>query len=272
MSLLHSFAVMSGGEGRESGGAAFRERETCEPGWLSMPSFRLPVRFMEGCVVVSLPPEVDYGNAETVSHTLLAVLNQGAAGLVADMTATEFSDVSGVHAVVFAHNRAEELGCWVRVVAPHPAVRRVFSLTGAESLIGIYASLDDALPRARENTARRADLTVALARLVPRQPRYPELIPPWEVALTHDLAPEERTPGLITRVRTARDHSRATRFQMSAMCGRLAITCADFAAVHERLAQRRPDKAALFLSVSQAARDRATAYQRLAANTGSTQP
>lgn len=257
-----------------------------------MPSFRLPVQFMEGCAVVSLPPEVDYGNADTVGHTLLAVLNQGVAGLVADMTATKFSDVAGVHAVVFAHNRAEELGCWVRVVAPHPAVRKVFSLTGAESLIGIYASLDDALPRARENTATWADWTVALARLVPRQPRYPELIPPWEAGepaapapgelllgkpgsqpgLMHDLAPEERTPGLITQVRTARDHARATRSQMSAVCARLAITCADFAAVHERLAQRRPDQAPLLLSVSQAARDNATAYQRLAANTGSAKP
>jgi hypothetical protein len=53
---------------------------------------------------------------------------------------------------------------------------------------------------------------------------------------------------------------------MSVVCARLAVTCANIAAAHERLAQRRPDEAALLLSISEAARDRARAYRQLAAN------
>lgn len=275
-------------------------------------SFSLPVRFMEGCAVVSLPCEVDYGNADMVRRVLQAVLNKGVAGVVADMTATRFCDAAGVRAVVRAHNRAEGLGCWVRVVISHSGVRKPFVLTGADSLVRIYASLNHALPRGRDAAGQPA-LPGPLVLHIPRQAGYPELVAPWEAGESaaalqeepwarppvpatppatprsagpgefpaapagqspgqsggqpgpgHDLAPEERTRGLVAQLRSACDHSRAARHEVGAVCARLAVTCAHVAATHERLAQCRPDEAARLLSISQAARDRATAYRRLA--------
>lgn len=81
-----------------------------------------------------------------------------------------------------------------------------------------------------------------------------------------DPAPEKRTPGLIAQVRSECDHSRTARSDIRVVCARLAITCADFAAIHERLAQSMPHKAFRLLAISQAARDKATAYRRLAMN------
>lgn len=258
---------------------------------ISVSSFRYPVQFIADCAVVTLPGEVDFDNAETVRTTLLAVLNEGVAGVVADMTVTRYIAVAGIRAVVRAHKGAEEHGCWVRVAITHPGVRKAFALTGAESQVRIYASVHDALPSGPVAAAARTGWKV---RLVPPQPRYPELVAakslgqavafapqqrtePREaqaaprspgggpVPPVRDLAPEERTPGLIAQVRSACDHSRAARTEMRMACARLAVSCADAASLHEQLAQRIPVEAARLLAISETARDRARAYRRLAA-------
>lgn len=128
--------------------------------------FRYPVRFIAGCAVVSLPREVDFGNADTVLRTLLSVLSCGVSGLVVDMSETRYSDSAGIRAIVRARHRAKDLGCWARAVIPHPGVRKAFAVTGAQSLIQIYASLDPALPRGRDDAAGPPEPPVL--RLVPR--------------------------------------------------------------------------------------------------------
>lgn len=158
---------------------------------IDVSSLRLPVRFMEGCAVVSLPWEIDFGNADQVSATLLAVLNPRVAGVVADMSATRYSDAAGIRAVVRASSRAEERGGWVRVVIPRPGVRSAFMLAGADSVVQIYASLGEALPGCWEATPAQADQPVPIALLVPGQPSYPELVPPWEASKSAALPAAE---------------------------------------------------------------------------------
>jgi anti-anti-sigma factor len=106
----------------------------------------LPVQYQDGCAVVVLPAEIDIGNAPVVGDVLRALLDQGASGLVADMTGTSFCDVAGVREILRAYRQAQSLGAWVRVVVPQRLVRRIFTLTGAEGLVMIYPELDAALP------------------------------------------------------------------------------------------------------------------------------
>jgi hypothetical protein len=61
------------------------------------------------------------------------------------MSGTSFCDVSGVRAVVRAHRRAQVLGSRLGVVITHAAVRRVFMLTGADTILRIYPALEQAL-------------------------------------------------------------------------------------------------------------------------------
>ncbi len=96
-------------------------------------------------VIMELPGEVDLLNAADVSDMLLAALHRGAAGVIADMSRTRFCDVAGCRAVTRASRRAQLLGTWARAVVPSPAVRRVFRLTGADQLIPVCTTLDDAL-------------------------------------------------------------------------------------------------------------------------------
>lgn len=271
-----------------------------------MTSFPLPVQVMDGCAVVGLPWEIDFSNADAISTALLTVTDQGVAGVVADMTATRYCDAVGIRAIARASSRAEELGYWVRAVIPRLAVRRAFSLTGADSLVRIYVTLNDALPR-REDAPAQEDQPVPIALLVPRQPSYPHLVAPWEAAASaahpsgepsaravmsvppqrtgspevpaaltatsggqlrpaHELAWKERALNLVAEGRSARERSREARLRARAACARLAVTWADLAVTYARLAQRSPDEAARLLPFSQRARDQATASRRLAMN------
>lgn len=104
----------------------------------------LPVRHLGACTVVKMPHEIDLDNAPTIREQLLQLLDSGASGLVIDMSGTTFCDSSGLSAVVHAHQRAETLGGWVRLVITDSHVRKVFTITSVDTLIPIHESLDDA--------------------------------------------------------------------------------------------------------------------------------
>jgi anti-anti-sigma factor len=85
-----------------------------------MCSIPLPVHFVAGCAVAAQPGDIDVTNVTMVSDTLLALLNRGMSGVVADMTATRFCDAAGARVVVRAHRRAQAVDVWFGVVIPHP--------------------------------------------------------------------------------------------------------------------------------------------------------
>jgi len=117
-----------------------------------MYSFPLPVRYVDGCAVVALPDEIDLANADIVGDTLLALLDRGESCVVADMTGTCFCGVVGVRAVVRAHHRAQAVDARLEVVISHPAVRKVFGITGADKLVRIYPTLSEAPARSAEDS------------------------------------------------------------------------------------------------------------------------
>jgi anti-anti-sigma factor len=110
-----------------------------------VPEEEFPVRWSDGTAVIGLPAEVDLTVADAAREAMLAALNQGAALLVVDMTATTFCDSSGIAAIVRAARRASAGGALVRVAAAEPAVLRVFSLVGIDRLIEIHPTVGDAL-------------------------------------------------------------------------------------------------------------------------------
>ncbi len=106
---------------------------------------RLPVEMVSGVPVVAAPEEVDITNAQSLRSALLAVAAKGHSTLVADLTRTQFCDVSGVHALVAAHKQVQARGGELLAVVHSAAVLRVFAITGVDSVIPSFASLDSAL-------------------------------------------------------------------------------------------------------------------------------
>ena len=110
-----------------------------------MPVHSYPVRWSGRQAVVTLPDEIDMTNAGQVRDVLARSLEDGAAVLVADMTAATFCAAEGVRVLLRAHAWARAAGAQLRVVVASPAVRRVLDLTGAGQVLQVYPSLQAAL-------------------------------------------------------------------------------------------------------------------------------
>jgi anti-sigma B factor antagonist len=136
-----------------------------------MYSFPLPVRYVDGWAVVALPEEIDLTNAGTVEDTLLALLDGGGAGVVADMTGTRFCGAAGVRAVLRAQHRAQSLDARLGVVISWPAVLKVFRITGTDRLVRICPTVNEALTRSAGDSGRPASGT---PEATPRRAVQPE--------------------------------------------------------------------------------------------------
>ena len=104
-----------------------------------------PVLWIGQAAVVTMPAEIDVTNAAMVMEDLLAVLNQGAVLLVADLSKTTFCDSAGVRALVRTFRRAAASASGVRLVVSTPAVQRVLSITGVDRLIDVFPSVATSL-------------------------------------------------------------------------------------------------------------------------------
>jgi anti-sigma B factor antagonist len=95
--------------------------------------------------VVPLPAEIDITNAEEVLDRICAALEPGSATVIADMTATTFCDSSGVRHLLLAHRRASASGTQLRFAVPAASpVRRILAFTGADQVVAVYPTLDEA--------------------------------------------------------------------------------------------------------------------------------
>jgi anti-anti-sigma factor len=109
-----------------------------------------PVEWTGRQAVVAFPGHVDITNVDQLRDRLLAVINRGAAVLIADMTGTASCDHAGVEAIARACQRAAIGGTRVRLAVTAPAVRRVLAIEGLDRLVPIYPSLEAATAAGRE--------------------------------------------------------------------------------------------------------------------------
>ncbi len=108
-----------------------------------------PVKWTGRQAIVGFPWHVNVSNVGQLRDRLLAVINRGAAVLIADMTDTVSCDHSAVEAVARACQRAAVSGTQVRLVVSAPVIRRVLSTEGLDRLVSIYPSLEAATAAGR---------------------------------------------------------------------------------------------------------------------------
>ena len=95
--------------------------------------------------IVTLPEEIDIGNARRVGRELCAAFRPGVTVVIADLSATQFCDSSGVRSLLLARDAAERGDAELRLVIPAAPVLRVLSVLGLDRLLRIYPSLGLAL-------------------------------------------------------------------------------------------------------------------------------
>ena len=94
--------------------------------------------------VIRLPGEIDTSNDRQVRDALARALADGTALLVADAAKTRYCGCSGVSALIGAHHQAAASGRQLRIVAS-PALLRMLTLTGADTVLDTYPTLTAAL-------------------------------------------------------------------------------------------------------------------------------
>ena len=103
-----------------------------------------PVEWTGRQALVAFPGHVGISNVDQLRDRLLAVINRGAAVLIADMTGTASCDHSGVEAIARACQRAATNGTRIRLAVTAPGVRRVLAIEGLDRMVPIYPSLEAA--------------------------------------------------------------------------------------------------------------------------------
>jgi anti-sigma B factor antagonist len=93
--------------------------------------------------VVAVTGEIDISSAPRMRETIESVVEGGPPQLIVDLGGVEFMDSSGLNTLIAAvrHMGPESL----RVVATHPHIRRIFSITGTDKVIPVFDSLDEAI-------------------------------------------------------------------------------------------------------------------------------
>ena len=102
------------------------------------------IRAQGPLAVFTFPAEIDIANACRLGRELGSALGL-ASTIIADLTTTTFCDASGVRVLLRALDQATATGTELRLVVPSASVLRILALTGADRLLPIYPSLEDAL-------------------------------------------------------------------------------------------------------------------------------
>ncbi len=110
-----------------------------------MPDVRFPVEVVRGIPVVAAPAEIDITNATELRTALLEASAYGPGTLVVDMSRTLFCDSAALHALAGAHRRALAQGGAVLLAVTGEPVLRTLALTGLDSVIPNFSSLEEAL-------------------------------------------------------------------------------------------------------------------------------
>jgi anti-anti-sigma factor len=119
---------------------------------MAVPEATFPVRWTGRQAQVVLPEHIDVSNAGQIREELLAVINQGAEALIADMSATVSCDHAGADAVARAYQRAVVSRTELRLIVTSEVVLRMLGMTGVGRLVPAYPSVEAALA-ARSPTA-----------------------------------------------------------------------------------------------------------------------
>ena len=126
------------------------------------------VQMIGGVPVVAAPDEIDITNAAGLQAALAEASELGHGTFIVDMSATQFCDSAGMHALVQAHKRSQSEGGEMLLVVSAAAVLRVFAMTGIDDLITNVRTLEQAL--AHPSAARSAHASAALAVPEPNSP------------------------------------------------------------------------------------------------------
>ena len=98
----------------------------------------------EDITIVRLSGELDSMNVADLSAAYAALLESGRSLFVVDLSGIDFIDSAGLGGLVSLWERSMERGCFVAIGAQSPRVREVLQITGLNSVLKSYETMDAA--------------------------------------------------------------------------------------------------------------------------------
>jgi stage II sporulation protein AA (anti-sigma F factor antagonist) len=95
-------------------------------------------------ILVTLAGECDLNSGRQLRDVLMSEVSRGADRLIVDLSALSFMDSTGMQVLMSARSLLAVRGGTLALVAPQPVVARILELTGADQMIPVYDSLEDA--------------------------------------------------------------------------------------------------------------------------------
>ncbi len=99
----------------------------------------------DAVALITLRGEVDIYTAPRFKERLLAALDDGARGLVIDLSGVTFIDSTALGVMIGGVRRLHDSGGAMALVVSSRPVERVLSITGLDRVFTIHASLDEAV-------------------------------------------------------------------------------------------------------------------------------
>ena len=96
-------------------------------------------------VVVQVAGDVDATTAGLLREALTAPMAEGKTRFIADLSAVDFMDSTGLGVLVGRLKAARQLGGTLHCVVTTDRNRRIFSATGLERVLVLHETLDEAL-------------------------------------------------------------------------------------------------------------------------------
>jgi anti-sigma B factor antagonist len=98
-----------------------------------------------GIEIVPMPAELDLTTSQGVAVQGCAAIARLAQLVLLDLTGLSFCDARGLSAFVEIANQADAAGCGFGLIAPRPPVAKILRITGLDSRMPVFATIDDAL-------------------------------------------------------------------------------------------------------------------------------
>ena len=95
--------------------------------------------------VVTVTGEIDIATYHQLRAMLITAVDAGPGSVVVDMEAVEWIDSTGLGTLVGAYKRARDKGGTVQVAGASDRIARHFQVTGLSRLLGMHATVADAL-------------------------------------------------------------------------------------------------------------------------------
>jgi len=110
---------------------------------------------VNGVPVAATPAEIDVTTADRLRAALLDLAGGGHPTVIVDMTRTQFCDSTGLSMLIRTYERVAAESRELRLVLPPDGiVPYIMNLTGVDRFIPCFASVEEALARTPDDSAR----------------------------------------------------------------------------------------------------------------------